>query len=250
MNQLPVWIDRAEAALTFAIGIYLVAVHALLSAMAATRAGLSSRARAVAPFAIGAFLAVWFAVALVAGDAKNFAVPRGAVRPLSVLVGFGPVIAAAVLLYRNRTLRAINDAMPSDWLIRAQMYRMAGIMFLYPSLYYGVLPAGFAIPAAVGDFLTGFAAPWVAASVARKRPGSLALATAWNFFGIADLLVAPVAAVLTQAQVLYLYPLALVPLFIGPPMGILAHVYSLRNLARASSATQRDLRAVGTIGAA
>jgi hypothetical protein len=30
--------------------------------------------------------------------------------------------------------------------------------------------------------------------------------------------------------VLALYPISLVPLFIGPPLGILTHIYSLRNL--------------------
>jgi len=41
--------------------------------------------------------------------------------------------------------------------------------------------------------------------------------------------VASTAAVLSQAQVL-LSPLSLVPLFIGPPLGILTHVYSLHTL--------------------
>jgi hypothetical protein len=54
---------------------------------------------------------------------------------------------------------------------------------------------------------------------------------AWNLFGILDLIVAPVAAVLSHAPVLSLYPMALVPLFVGPPLGILTHVLSLRNLA-------------------
>jgi hypothetical protein len=109
-------------------------------------------------------------------------------------------------------------------------------MFLFPFLYYRVIPAGFAIPAAVGDFLTGLAAPWVASRVAQRRPGALTLAIAWNLFGIADLIVAPLSAVLSQAPVLTLYPLVLVPLFAGPPMGILTHVRSLRALAVASNA--------------
>jgi hypothetical protein len=50
-----------------------------------------------------------------------------------------------------------------------------------------------------------------------------------------DLIVAPAAAILSQAQVLGLYPLSLIPLFLGPPLGILTHVYSLRNLATNSS---------------
>ena len=133
-----------------------------------------------------------------------------------------------------KTLRALNDATPPAWLVWVQSYRMAGFMFLYPFLYYGVVPAGFAIPAAVGDVLTGLLAPLVGTAVAERRPGALGWATAWNLFGILDLIVAPVAAVLAHAKVLDLYALVLVPLFIGPPLGILTHVYSLRRLARAA----------------
>ena len=44
------------------------------------------------------------------------------------------------------------------------------------------------------------------------------------------LLVAPAAALLSGTQLLAAYPLAIVALFAGPPLGILTHVHSLRNL--------------------
>src|SRR5262249_20423056 len=121
--------------------------------------------------------------------------------------------------------------MPSEWLIWVQTYRVAGLMFLYPFLYYGVIPAAFAVPAAAGDFLTGLLAPAVGSAVARRDPRALSWAVAWNLFGILDLIVAPATAVLSRAAVIGVYPLALVPLFLGPPLGILTHIYSLRNLA-------------------
>src|SRR5215813_1123079 len=130
--------------------------------------------------------------------------------------------------------------------ILAQTYRIAGLLFLYPFLYYGVLPAGFAVPAAVGDFLTGLAARLVGFAVAKRRPNASAWATAWNIFGVLDLIGAPIAAVLSHAQVLALYPLALVPLFVGPPLGLLTHVYSLRNLATAVSADKAGLNRGGS----
>ena len=52
---------------------------------------------------------------------------------------------------------------------------------------------------------------------------------------ILDLIVAPATALSFQARVLNIYPLALVPLFLGPPLGILIHILSLRNLAATSS---------------
>jgi hypothetical protein len=104
-------------------------------------------------------------------------------------------------------------------------------MFIWPFMVGGILPAGFALPAGIGDALTGLAAPFVAAAIAQRRPGAHRWAVAWNWFGIIDLIVAPVAAVLSGAQVAAILPLGLIPIFLGPPLGILTHIYSLRNLA-------------------
>jgi TolB-like protein len=134
-------------------------------------------------------------------------------------------------LFRWSGLRAINTATPNAWLIAIQTYRFAGIMFVYPFVMYGILPTGFGYPAGIGDALTGIFAPFVALMVAQNRPHAWKWAMAWNLFGILDLIVAPATALIFQARVLNIYPLALVPLFLGPPLGILTHVLSLRNLA-------------------
>jgi hypothetical protein len=106
-----------------------------------------------------------------------------------------------------------------------------------PFLTHGILPAGFAYPESIGDALTGLFAPVVAVMVAQNRPHAFKWAVAWNLFGTLDLIVAPATALLFQARVLSIYPLSLVPLFLGPPLGILTHILSLRNLAVARSAT-------------
>ena len=67
--------------------------------------------------------------------------------------------------------------------------------------------------------------------VARNLPNAFKWAVAWNLFGTLDLIVASATALYFEARVLSIYPLNLVPLFIGPPLGILTHIYSLRNLA-------------------
>jgi hypothetical protein len=72
--------------------------------------------------------------------------------------------------------------------------------------------------------------------VAQKQRHALRWAVAWNLFGTLDLIVAPATALLFHAAVLGIYPLALVPLFLGPPLGILTHILSLRNLAVARTA--------------
>lgn len=236
---LPPAIHRGSAFLIFAFGGYLVAAHTALAVLAAQRCSLGPKARSRAPWLVGGYLAMWLAAAFVTGDGSNFPVGHLALRrPASLVVGFGPMVLAAVLLFGSRTLRELNASMRPEWLVRVQAYRMGGLMFLFPFLYFGILPAGFALPAAIGDFLTGLAAPFVGAGLARRRPGALAWATAWNIFGIVDLIVAPAAAVLSGAQVVTLYPLALVPLFIGPPLGILTHIWSLRNLSTAAGAEE------------
>lgn len=132
-------------------------------------------------------------------------------------------------------MRAINAATPNASLIAIQAYRVAGIMFIFPFLTYGIVPAGFAWPAGIGDAVTGIFAPVVALMVAGSRPHAFKWAVAWNLFGTLDLIVAPATALFFQSRVLGIYPLALVPLFLGPPLGILPHIYSLRNLAVAKT---------------
>ena len=235
VTLLPIPLLRGSAIIIFALGIFMVAVHTILATLATQRSALNPRMRAMAPLFVGAFLAVWLGVAIATGDGSNFPLSQNDRPPISLAVGFGPMLVAIALLFSSKTMRALNSATPPAWLIWAQTYRIAGLLFLYPFLYYDVLPAGFAVPAAVGDFLTGLAAPLVGFAVAKRRANAFAWATAWNIFGVLDLIVAPIAAVLSHAQVLVLYPLALVPLFVGPPLGLLTHVFSLRNLATAVS---------------
>lgn len=224
---LPPWIDRSSSVFILALGIFMVSAHVYLATLGARRAALGPAARVLSPLLFGAFLAVWLGIGIVAGDGTR----GGALTlPLLLLIGFSPVVTAAVLIAALETPRTLYREMPSDWLIRIQIYRLAGGMFLFPFLYYGIVPAGFALPAAIGDMLTGALAPLVAQAVAQRRRGAFGWAVAWNVFGILDLIVAPVAAVLSQAEILDVYPLVLVPLFIGPPLGILTHVVSLGNL--------------------
>ena len=243
MNELPASIERGAAALTFFLGVGLVAAHTYLATRAAARTTLEARARALAPLGVGAFGAAWLAIAFVTGDGAHFPVAgdgTAARLPTIGAVSFLPLLVAVAMVYGSRTLRELNTATAPDWLIRLQTYRVAGLLFFFPYLYFGILPAGFAVPALVGDVLTGVAAPFVAAQVARRGAAAHPLALAWNLFGMADLLVAPVAAALSHSNVLFLYPLNLVPLFMGPPVGLLTHVLSLRNLAATRAAAVAD----------
>jgi hypothetical protein len=231
--SLPFWLQRGTAFVIFAAAVFMIAAHTAIAAMAAQRT--SSKIRIAVPFIVAGFLAAWLAIAIVVGDGANFPISLESRRPLSGLVALIPFLIAVIALFASRAMRAINAATPSAWLIGIQTYRVAGIMFVFPFLTYGIIPAGFAWPAGVGDALTGILAPVVALLVARNRPHAWQWAVAWNLFGTLDLIVAPATALYFQAQVLGIYPISLVPLFLGPPLGILTHILSLRNLAVAKT---------------
>jgi hypothetical protein len=229
--SLPGCLNRSTAFVVFALAIFMVAAHTGIAAIAAQRTSLSPKTKTIVPFVVAAFFASWLGIAVLVGDGTNFPISRESRQAMSGLAALVPFLVAVIALFASKNLRAINAATPSAWLIGIQTYRVAGIMFLYPFVTYAILPAGFGYPAGIGDAITGIFAPIVAWMVAQNRPHALKWAVAWNLFGILDLIVAPATALFFQARVLNIYPLALVPLFLGPPLGIFTHLLSLRNLA-------------------
>jgi hypothetical protein len=236
--SLPACLNRSTAFVVFALAIFMVAAHTGIAAIVGQRTSLSPKTKTIVPFIVAPFLASWLAIALLVGDGTNFPIPVESRQAVSGLVALIPFLIAVIALFASKNLRAINAATPSAWLIAIQTYRTAGIMFVWPFLAYGILPAGFAYPAGIGDALTGIFAPIVALLIAQNRPHALRWAIAWNLFGTLDLIVAPATALIFQARVLAIYPLALVPLFLGPPLGILTHILSFRNLALTKTAAR------------
>jgi hypothetical protein len=234
--SLPSCLHRTTAFVIVVLAIFMVAAHTGIAAIVAQRTALSPKAKTMLPFVVASFLASWLAIAIVVGDAANVPLPPESRRSVSGLVALIPFVIAVIALFASKNLRAINTTTPNAWLIGIQTYRVAGIMFVFPFLTYGIVPAGFAYPAGIGDALTGIFAPIVAFMVAQNRPHALKWAVAWNLFGTLDLIVAPATALFFQARVLNIYPLDLVPLFLGPPLGILTHILSLRNLTVTRSA--------------
>jgi len=228
--SLPSSLYHTTAFVIVALAIFVIAVHTGIVAIAAQRTSISPKTRTTIPFLVAAFLASWLGVAILVADGANFPIPVESRQGISGLVALIPVVIAVIALFASNNLRAINAATPGAWLIAIQTYRIAGVMFMYPFVTYGILPAGFGYPAGIGDALTGIFAPVVAMMVARSRPNAVKWAVVWNLFGTLDLIDATATALAFQAPVLGIYPIALVPLFLGPPLGILTHILSLRNL--------------------
>jgi hypothetical protein len=114
-----------------------------------------------------------------------------------------------------------------------------------------VLPGVWALPAGIGDVLTGLFAVPAAIAVATGSAEGRKVAIIWNTFGLADLAVAITLGMITSPGPLQLivpnvptvgigtYPNALTPAFVVSS-SILLHALSLRQLYRRSSLVRRS----------
>ena len=112
--------------------------------------------------------------------------------------------------------------------IAVQFYRNAGAIFLYLYFTTGTLSWGFARNAGWGDVATGMLALPVAWAVWKNLRWAYVAVVAWCAIGIGDLIVAPLSAMIYGAERLVEFPINTVPLFLGPPRGILLQITVLR----------------------
>jgi hypothetical protein len=206
------------------------------SIRAARRAGLSSSVQKRVRTAAAGVMVVWLLLA--------FAVAQVKLPPLHPLVlGMigGPIVVGYSLLLVSPTWRQIVGAVPQTWLVGGQVYRTIGAVFL---LLWGLgeLPAFFAIPAGVGDIITGVGALLVAGLIVKEARGWQAATVGWNIFGVLDLVIAVGAgstllagplsfmfAAETSTEIITQFPLGMIPMFLVP-ISIVLHLYSLTNL--------------------
>ena len=155
---------------------------------------------------------------------------------------FLPLIIGAPPLLLSKRIGQVLDVMPAGWLVALQLYRIFGGWALAAWLH-GALPGAFAVPAGIGDVLTGLLALPAALAVATGTVGGRRAATFWNILGLTDFAVAVTMGVITSPGPLQLivpdvqsigagaYPGVLTPAFVVPS-SILLHMLSLRQLRR------------------
>jgi hypothetical protein len=135
----------------------------------------------------------------------------------------------------SRMLRKI----PVHRLIALSTYRIAGLVFIYCYYCCGTLSRGFALNAGWGDVLTGVLAIPTAILVKRGTGYSYGAFALWTVIGIGDLILAPASAAIFGPEKLTDFPINLIPLFLGPPFGILLHLITVRAyLLQTSEATK------------
>ncbi|MEM7799619.1 MAG: hypothetical protein AAF633_10550 [Chloroflexota bacterium] len=211
-------------ATTFILGVgafIFLSVGAFVGYAAAQR---PLKARAL-PWWLFGVIGLWFGVGIAASTGNI-------ISEQTVIFFALPPILLGFLLSFYPPLKALIKEIPTHWLIGLQAYRAAGGVFLFPYWTAGILTTGFAMNAGIGDILTGIFAIPVAILVLRRGINARWAFLAWTAFGILDLIVAFGSAAyfgFAVEGVQPLFPITIIPLFFGPPFGILIHLITVRN---------------------
>lgn len=234
-------IITASGAQTVAVRVFIHTMLALGLWLGLERTDLTPRQRRNVWLAVLIPYTLWLAV--IWSGAIRGAFLRGASPvPLMPIAIFLPVIIGTPILLLSKRMGQVLDAMPESWLIALQLYRVFGSVFLV-GWALNVVPAVFALPAGIGDVITGLLAVPIAISVAANTPQARRAAFGWNVFGLLDFAIAvSIGLMITPGpfQLIVpsipnatagLYPNVMVPTF-AVPSSILLHVLSLRQLKR------------------
>ncbi len=202
-----------------------------------------------------ATLLLWIGIALLAERANISAFQKRFVQIVSALLlmawvaatpllaqtGFfraGGITVALLLalifgffLMFSQTFRKLLTITPMHWIIGIQVFRVLGGVFLI-GYAQGQLPGMFALPAGIGDVLTGITAPLVAYWSYKNGKGARLIAYIWCSFGALDLVDAITLATLTNfikteptTALLAALPFVLIPAF-GVPRSLVLHGYT------------------------
>lgn len=220
----------------------VVAIALGLIWMGTARMEAPARSRYAAGGALSAALLGWLVAAQYLGSANTYFASSESAVPTVLFGLLTPLIIAAIALWLFGSVASLVSAIPLHWLVAAQFYRVAGGIFLV--LWAdGRLPWQFALPAGVGDVMTGCVAVIVAILLAQGAAGARRAAYAWCLFGIADLVVAITMGAMTSPGPLHIlaleapnllvtsYPLVMVPTF-AVPLALFLHGAVLWRLRR------------------
>src|SRR6476619_372632 len=230
----------------------LVTIIALgLIWLGAARMPASAKSRYTTAGVLSAALLGWEAVAQYLGAANTYlaTIENPPAVPTILLGLLIPLAVAAIALWQSESGAGLVSAIPLHWLVAAQVYRVAGGIFLV--LWAdGRLPWQFALPAGIGDVATGSVAVVVAALLAQNAIGARRATYAWCLFGIADLVVAVTMGAMTSPGRAHLlafeapnllvasYPLVMVPTF-AVPLALMLHGLVLWRLRRGAASAER-----------
>jgi hypothetical protein len=137
-------------------------------------------------------------------------------------------IAAVAIGYRAwPRFRSYLLTLDLRLVLAAQLWRVIGIAFLF-ALAFDQLPAGFAVPAGIGDLATGIAALAVVLSLGN---GTLTRGRLYAFtaLGVADFLLANATGLSLEPPTLTAWPLVIFPTLMIPFFAVLHLVAVLQS---------------------
>jgi len=171
-------------------------------------------------------LASWAGVVMTAIGAGVFA-GGGASRLLLPAAQAIPIAAVAIGYRAWPRFRNYLLTLDLRLVLAAQLWRVIGIAFLF-ALAFDQLPAGFAVPAGVGDIATGIAALAVVLALGN---GSLTRGRLYAFsaLGVVDFLVADATGLSLEPSTLGVWPLAIFPTVMVPFFAVLHLVAVLQS---------------------
>jgi hypothetical protein len=171
-------------------------------------------------------LAIWAAAVTTAIVAEVFA-GDGASRLLLPAAQAIPIAAVAIGYRAWPRFRTHLLTLDLRLVLAAQLWRVIGIAFLF-ALAFDQLPAGFAVPAGVGDLATGIAALAVVLSLGN---GGLTRGRLYAFtaLGVGDFLVANATGLSLEPSALTAWPLAIFPTIMIPFFAVLHLVAVLQS---------------------
>jgi hypothetical protein len=163
-------------------------------------------------------LAIWSGAVMTAIVAGLFA-GGGASRLLLPAAQAIPIAAVAILYRLLPRFRNYLLTLDLRLVLTAQLWRVIGIAFLF-ALAFDQLPAGFAVPAGIGDLATGIAALAIVLSLGN---GSLTRRRLYAFtaLGVGDFLVANATGLSLEPPALAAWPLAIFPTLMIPFFAVL-----------------------------
>jgi hypothetical protein len=216
--------------------------------LGAARMQAPSQSRYATAGALSVALIAWLAIAQYVGSANMYFATSEAAVPTILFGLLIPLAVAAVAMWGSESVARLVSAIPPHWLVAVQIYRIAGGIFLV--LWAdGRLPWQFALPAGIGDVVTGIVAVVVAALLAQNAAGARRATYAWSLFGIGDLIVALAMGAMTSPGRPHLlafdapnllitsYPLVMVPTF-AVPLALMLHGLVLWRLRRGAASNR------------
>ncbi|MEO1328949.1 MAG: hypothetical protein AAFW46_04745 [Pseudomonadota bacterium] len=149
-----------------------------------------------------------------------------------------PPLAIGAAVAFTPSVSALLGVISLPKLIGLQVYRTVGAIFLFAYFFTETaMSREFAVAAGWGDVLTGVLAVPTALAVLFRWPAYRLAVILWCAIGVGDLILAPTMGALYGGPEMDDWPLSLIPLFYGPPLGILLHIWALRALYLQRAAT-------------